>query len=99
MSPSKDFAEHITGYILALGLIENNVLQQATSPARTYAGQTSGKSTGQYLPGLAPSTEVRKRASESRPQHLAKLQRLVSGQAAPSLGMQTCSPGKQPALL
>ncbi len=99
MSPSKDSAEHIAGYILALGLIENNVLQQATSPARTYAGQTSGKSTGQYLPGLAPSTEVRKRASESRQQHLAKLQRLVSGQAAPSLGMQTCSPGKQPALL
>ena len=44
------------------------------------------RSTGQYLPGLAPATEVRKRAAELRQQHLAKLKRLADGQRAASSG-------------
>ena len=56
---------------------------QATSPART--GMQSS-STGQYLPGLAPATELRKRTSEMRQQHMAKLQRLAGDRAAASSG-------------
>ena len=98
-SPSKESAKHITGYMLAWGPIEKVALLQATSPTHISAGRASGRNTGQYLPGLAPSTEVRKRASESRQQHLAKLQCLVGGQAAASLGAPSRSSGKQPALL
>ena len=72
---------------------------QATSPARRDAGQplvrVAGQS-GQYLPGLAPATELRKRASELRQQHLAKLQRLAGGQVASSMGN---SPGEYLSLL
>jgi len=44
------------------------------------------RSTGQYLPGLAPATELRKRTSEMRQQHMAKLQRLAGDRAAASSG-------------
>ena len=50
---------------------------QATPLARS---RSPKRSTGQYLPGLAPATEVRKRANDLRAQHLAKLKRLAVGQ-------------------
>lgn len=73
------------------------MLAQATSPARRDTSQASGRSSssGQYLPGLAPSTELRKRVSELRQQQLAKLQRLAGGRAAASSGARDPAVGEQ----
>ena len=89
----------MSGICLPPSLSIGCIVLQATSPARPDAGQPSGRvaaQSGQYLPGLAPATELRKRTSELRQQHLAKLQRLAGGQVASFIGN---SPGKQLSLL
>lgn len=86
----------MSGICLPPSLSIGCIVLQATSPARPDAGQPSGRvaaQSGQYLPGLAPATELRKRTSELRQQHLAKLQRLAGGQVASSMGN---SPGQLP---
>jgi hypothetical protein len=62
---------------------------QATSPARTEAGFVLGSiagQSGQYLPGLAPATELSRHTFELRQQHLTKLQRLAGTQLVRSTG-------------
>ncbi len=78
-----------------IGMQNRSLSMQATPSARP---RSPKRSTGQYLPGLAPATEVRKRAAELRQQHLAKLKRLAgaqrnasSGAAEPTLGEHSVS--------